>query len=99
MNKICAKRQYTYKPNFIFYRKGSLTMYNKNELMKVINDAMFTCQRLYNISALGLWNNVQAAGESVIADLSADEILTKERFETLRSEILGNMYAAAEGDD
>lgn len=74
--------------------------YTKKDAIRVLNDAIFACQRLYNISQLGLWGVV-----SDIASEGAAEIPENTKWPTEKAMMddlkgtLGQMYCAAENDD
>lgn len=74
-------------------------MYTKKMLINLFNDCMFACQRLYQISQRGIWNNVHDAGYAVLDRVDNNAELTEAQFKALRDEMLGNMYAAAGYDD
>ena len=67
----------------------------KKDIEKKLQDCLFACQRLYNISARGLWNEVRDAGLAVLENLpdfvSNHEAVLKEAY--------GCMYAAAGYDE
>ena len=77
----------------------------KNNLMtkadakRQINDCLFTCQRLYNISERGLWADVAAAGQEVLNKISETAQFTKEQMTEILKPAFGDMYAIAGYDD
>lgn len=67
----------------------------KKDIEKKLQDCLFACQRLYNISARGLWNEVRDAGLAVLENLP--EFV--ENHEEILKEGYSRMYAAAGYDD
>lgn len=74
-------------------------MYTKKMLINLFNDCMYTCQRLYQISQRGLWNQVRDAGKAVLDKIDASAKLTEAQFKALRDEMLGNMYTVVDDND
>ena len=73
--------------------------HTKTELVACLKNCLFTCQSLYNISALGRWNDVSDAGYDAISHIADDSVLTENEFNVACKNMYGAMYAAAEGDD
>ena len=67
----------------------------KKDIEKKLQDCLFACQRLYNISARGLWNEVRDAGLAVLENLP--EFV--ENHEEILKKGYSRMYAAAGYDD
>lgn len=74
------------------------TTYNKNDLRKEMETAMYSCQSLFNIHALGRWSQVEDAGNEALNEYNDDIIMNKEQFDKACKNVLGAVYATAEGD-
>lgn len=71
-------------------------MVSKTELVRFANENLYTLQRLYNISGLGLWGQMTSIMANILEDVP--ETLTPAQAEVVRQNLYAATYAIVDND-